>query len=392
MNLYALKSRWKLWLMLMTLAVVAASLLYANRLARDMAEQERQRMLMVGEFMRLPGIIPPEVTDFDFTVVSRMTEMNKTIPMILTDAQGHVVSAVNYGDKDAMVDTAFFRQELKTLKGLNQPIEIEDPYTGKQLIYYRNSTTYTQLTWFPFVQLFLVGLLVIVGYLAFSTARRSEQNLVWVGMAKETAHQLGTPLSSLIALVEMLKAEESDSPVVEMTIPEFEKDIEHLKVVAERFSKIGATPELKPTDLHAVLQKNLAYIRPRASRKVSFDFPAEGATPIMLNMNTLLFDWVIENLLKNALDAMGPEGKISAHITEDKRYVYLDLSDTGKGIPKSKFKTIFRPGYSTKTRGWGLGLSLTKRIVEEYHGGKISVLSSVINEGTTFRIQLRKLK
>ena len=229
-----------------------------------------------------------------------------------------------------------------------------------------------------------------VGYWAFSQARSAEQNRVWVGLAKETAHQLGTPLSSLVAWLEYLKMSTEDDEEIQSILVEFRKDLGRLELVAERFSKIGSIPSLEPCDLHQQLTKNFNYMKRRAAKKMQFILPEKTEESVVVNINPPLFDWVIENLLKNALDAMGQEGTISADYVEDKQYICIDISDTGKGIPTSKLKTVFEPGFTTKKRGWGLGLSLTKRIVENYHSGKIFVKESVVNKGTTFRITLPK--
>ena len=232
----------------------------------------------------------------------------------------------------------------------------------------------------------------MISYFTFSFNRQAEQERVWVGMAKETAHQLGTPITSLMGWIENIKLMYPDDENLTMIAEEMNTDIELLKLVADRFSKIGTTPDLEPFDIFKNLEKHLNYVRQRASRKITFAFPPLQPTPLMVNINPLLFDWVIENLLKNALDAMEGKGNISAMVSQDESSIYIDIQDSGKGIPKKNFKTVFQPGYSTKKRGWGLGLSLCKRIVEKYHNGKIFVLSSVEGEGTTFRIQLPQIK
>jgi len=243
-----------------------------------------------------------------------------------------------------------------------------------------------KLRYYPFFQLAVIALFLVVSYLAFSSSRKAEQNQVWVGMAKETAHQLGTPLSSLIAWQEFLKMKGTDAAYTS----EIEKDIQRLQTITDRFSKIGAAPALQKENVRDVLQHSIDYIRSRTSDKVSFSISTTGADHVFAPMNVPLFEWVIENILKNSIDAVGGDGKIHITITDQHQFVYIDISDTGKGIPKSSYKTIFKPGYTTKKRGWGLGLSLSKRIIEDYHDGQIFVKSSDLNKGTTLRIVLKK--
>ncbi|HNP48432.1 MAG TPA: HAMP domain-containing sensor histidine kinase, partial [Bacteroidia bacterium] len=249
----------------------------------------------------------------------------------------------------------------------------------------KDSELLIRLRYYPYFQLAVIALFLFVSYLAFSTSRKAEQNQVWVGMAKETAHQLGTPLSSLLAWLELLKMKGTSK---EYTI-EIEKDLQRLQTITDRFSKIGAAPALKKEDVYQVLVHSVDYIRNRTSDQVSFHID-KPVNEIYAPMNVPLFEWVIENILKNALDAMSGAGIISISITDQHQFVYMDINDTGKGIPKSSYKTIFKPGYTTKSRGWGLGLSLSKRIIEDYHDGQIFVKSSEMGKGTTFRIVLKK--
>ncbi|HRR23485.1 MAG TPA: HAMP domain-containing sensor histidine kinase, partial [Bacteroidia bacterium] len=240
--------------------------------------------------------------------------------------------------------------------------------------------------YYPYFQLAIIALFLLVSYLAFSTSRKAEQNQVWVGMAKETAHQLGTPLSSLMAWIEYFKSTAQDQNHVE----ELEKDVARLNTITERFSKIGSAPVLRKEDVYMVIENTISYIRSRTSSKVIFSLNKAQPHQVLAPLNIPLFEWVLENLFKNAVDAMDGEGKIDVMITDQLQFVYIDIADSGKGIPKSKFKTVFKPGYTSKTRGWGLGLSLSKRIVEEYHNGHIFVKNSEPNNGTTFRIVLKK--
>ncbi|MCH7535190.1 MAG: HAMP domain-containing histidine kinase, partial [Bacteroidetes bacterium] len=254
-----------------------------------------------------------------------------------------------------------------------------------QLLYYKKSTLLVQLQYYPFFQLGIISLFIIISYLAFSSSRKAEQNFVWVGMAKETAHQLGTPLSSLLAWLEILKDKGAD----ESTLKEIRHDVQRLETITERFSKIGATPKLHEHNVKDVISNTVSYLKSRVSDKVTFSITAEDKNITAL-LNAPLFEWVIENLIRNAVDAMKGEGTIKIHITPGKGTVLIDIEDNGKGIPITKQKTVFNPGYSTKQKGWGLGLSLAKRIIENYHSSHISVFKSEPGKGTTFRIALKK--
>jgi signal transduction histidine kinase len=272
------------------------------------------------------------------------------------------------------------------MKDENDPIIISVSETETQYLYYRSSILLENLKYYPIVQFAVILLFILVAYLAFSSSRNAEQNQVWVGMSKETAHQLGTPISSLMAWVELLKMQNID----ESLIQEFEKDTQRLERITERFSKIGSVPELTRTDVAETIRSTVAYLKTRSSAKVKFllDFSEQEVYEVPLNAS--LFSWVIENLCKNAIDAMNNIGTIQISIVEKGNQILIDLADTGKGISKSYFKTVFQPGFTSKKRGWGLGLSLAKRIVENYHKGKIFVKHSEINKGTTFRIILQK--
>jgi signal transduction histidine kinase len=284
-------------------------------------------------------------------------------------------------------DSAYLKRELAEMKESRPPIDIEYSKNAHSYIYYRDSILLTQLKYFPYIQFTIILLFLAIAYLTFSTSRRAEQNRVWVGMAKETAHQLGTPISALSGWVEHMKLIVT-SPEAASTIPEVEKDIARLELIAHRFSKIGSTPELASTNLLQEIDRNIQYIRRRASGKVIINIHSTDQN-IEALISPPLFDWVLENLLKNALDAIGGNGTIDITLSKQGKQVFVDVKDSGKGIPSSKFKTVFRPGYSTKKRGWGLGLSLAKRIIEEYHRGKIFVKESQVGKGTTFRLTLR---
>ena len=316
---------------------------------------------------------------------SEIVTNSASVPVIITDSTKTRV--INYGNipEAKMKDPIFEVATLHSMESQNNPIKINIANTGIRYIFYQDSFLLTQLKYYPFVQFFVIGIFLFIAYLLFSYARRSEQNQVWVGMAKETAHQLGTPMSSMVAWVELLKLKGVDQD----TLTEIEKDVNRLETITDRFSKIGSKAKLESTDIVSVVNDSMSYIRSRSSQKVNFTMNA-SADVILVPINVHLFEWVIENICKNAVDAMEGNGSITIDINEDDKNVLIDIADTGKGIPKSLFKTIFRPGYTSKHRGWGLGLTLSKRIIENYHTGKIFVKTSAMNKGTTFRILLKK--
>ncbi len=318
--------------------------------------------------------------------ISEVVVNAASVPVIVSDSTRSKVIASGNLEQVIDNDTTAMLQLTSNMEQENVPLEIELPDYGKCLIFYQSSWLLTQLKYYPFVQFGVIALFILVAYFLFSFSRRAEQNQVWVGMSKETAHQLGTPLSSLMAWVEILRMKGID----EETLGEINKDLHRLEVVTERFSKIGSVPELKPTDLGTVLRESLAYMQPRTSKKiqVSLQNHLPEGKQALVNLNIPLFDWVIENLYRNAIDAMEGQGELSLSYGEKGRWFYVDISDTGKGIHSSKLKTVFQPGYTSKKRGWGLGLSLTKRIVENYHRGRIFVRKSELGKGTTFRILL----
>ena len=319
--------------------------------------------------------------------ISEVAVNSASVPVIYTDSTK--VNIIAYGNIDSakISDTNFVKSTLAIMEAQNTPIEVQFSEEGKNYIFYQESTLLTQLKYYPFIMFGIIGVFLLVAYLLFSTARRVEQNQVWVGMAKETAHQLGTPLSSLMAWLEYLKSKGLDTE----TAVEIEKDVKRLETITERFSKIGSVPKLDTIDVVQVMQDAVNYMKLRTSKNVSFSIDSGADKQIFAQLNVPLFEWVVENLIRNAVDAMNGNGEIKVLISDQTQFVYIDIADTGKGIPKSKYKTVFEPGYTTKQRGWGLGLSLTKRIIENYHSGKIFVKGSEIDKGTTFRIVLNKI-
>lgn len=309
-----------------------------------------------------------------------------SVPVIVTDASEQKVIASGGFTADFLNNPTLVAEEIAKMKDQNEPIKVDLPEQGTCYVFFEESSVLRQLRFFPFFQFFIVFIFAGVAYLLFSYARKSEQNQVWVGMSKETAHQLGTPISSLMAWNELLKEQDVDQGI----ITEIDKDVHRLETIAQRFSKIGSVPELKEEDLVSVIENFVGYLQTRISSRVDIKFNKPEKQPILLPLNRYLFEWVIENLCKNAVDAMDGKGIIVIDISEDVHHIFIDIADTGKGIPSRKFKTIFKPGFTSKSRGWGLGLTLAKRIIEEYHKGKLFVKSSIIDRGTTMRIVLNK--
>lgn len=356
---------------------------YSNRLVRQLEEEEAERIQIWAEATRL--LVSPEYEgDVDFLL--NVVQQNNTIPVILTDESGKV-SAYRNLNPDKNWDENLFSIEIAKMKDQNPPIVVEY-LEGKRLyIYYENSIILNRLQFFPLIQLLAVAVFLILSYVSFSYSRRSEQDRVWVGMSKETAHQLGTPISSLMAWVELL---ESDSTSLnEEMIRELKNDLSRLEMITERFSKIGSKPALKSENLSECLQDSVQYLSKRCSSRIKM-FIRDESSPVIVPLNRPLFAWVLENLTKNAIDAMKGEGEIHFELQDFQDRIFLDISDTGSGIPSGKWETIFQPGFTTKDRGWGLGLALVKRIVVDYHKGKIFVKESQENKGTTFRIVLYK--
>lgn len=384
MNIYTRKQRWKLLLLVAAMLIGVTSLLYTNYLVKKLSEQEKKNVELWAEGIRQLSEISVEAGDISFAL--EVIRNNNTIPMILTDETGKVNSFRNL-DSLKSLDPKYLSDEVYKMRKQHDPIVIKfGKNNERNFVYYKDSMLLTKLRYYPFFQLGVIALFVFVSYLAFSTSRKAEQNQVWVGMAKETAHQLGTPLSSLMAWVEYLKTQQKNTE----HLAEIEKDISRLNTITERFSKIGSAPALKKENLMEVLQNSINYIKTRSSSKVSFKLETTPNHAYFAPINIPLFEWVLENIFKNAIDAMEGNGQIDINITDQQQFLYIDISDTGKGIPKSKYKTVFKPGYTSKARGWGLGLSLSKRIIEEYHSGQIFVRNSEVNKGTTFRIVLKK--
>jgi len=375
---------WKSALVLMALLIVSASLYYTHRLANELAAEEKKKVAQVVEAIRIISSGSDEGGSFELQVL----ESNTTIPFIIA-SEGDTIRDYRNDFKNIdlgrVSDTlAFLNKKLRDFKALNPPI-VSDFGTGVNYIYYGESYLLTQLRYFPYVQLTIIVLFLVVVLIAISAANRSMQNQVWVGLSKETAHQLGTPLSALAGWIELLR----DRPENEEAVQEMEKDLARLQLVADRFSKIGSTPELSETDLLPRLEAMVDYMQKRAPSKVKITLETDSAEIPVLTSGPL-FDWVLENLIRNALDAMPGQGSIHIAARNAPRQVVIDLTDTGKGMPRRLVRKIFSPGFTTKKRGWGLGLSLARRIVERYHHGSLFVKQTEAGKGTTFRIVLRR--
>jgi len=312
-------------------------------------------------------------------------ETNTSIPMILVDESDAILSWENLDDIKAK-NPAYLKKQLAIMKRQNDPIVINYLENKTQYVYYRNSDLLNKLTYYPLALILILSLFLAVIYMMFTSNKVAEQNKLWTGMAKETAHQIGTPLSSLLGWIAILKVENISTKYVD----EIENDVHRLNTIANRFSKIGSLPELKKHNVYNITKKTYDYLESRSSKQISFTFESEERE-LFSNLNIELFGWVIENLIKNAIDAMLGKGELSVQLTTDAKKIRIEVSDSGKGIPKSKFKKIFKPGYTTKKRGWGLGLSLSNRIIKDYHKGRIFVKKSEINKGTTFQIVLDKV-
>lgn len=396
MDIHHQRSNWKIWLAIAGIIILVVSLLYTSYLAQRLREGERNKALLL--FDAYETISNLTDIDADITLPSNIIESNQDIPIMVVSESGQVFYARNFGP-DLDTNKIFLAKKLTELKKKGpKPTAISDAST-RQLLYYQNSKLHELLTYFPYVQLLLLTVFIGVGYVSINNARRAEQNRVWVGMAKETAHQLGTPISAIIGWIEHLRdsyPEESEqiAALKQMqleVLKEMQNDVDRLDLIADRFSKIGSAPALTEVNIFDQMREITAYIRRRAPRKIVFDEPPPDVAPLMVAVNPPLFNWVIENLMRNALDALEEgTGTISWKITDHPDHIELDVSDTGKGIPPSDLKAVFEPGFTTKTRGWGLGLSLARRIIVNYHKGKIFVKHSRLGEGTTFTIILPK--
>jgi hypothetical protein len=382
LNIFRNRSNWQIFLFLFAILIGVGSLIYTQFLVRDLKAEERKKVEMWATAIRLINTADStQNLDFPFSIV----ENNKTVPVILTDGHDNIIAASNIG-QGKLDDSGFMAAKLEKMKSYNDPIIIDLGSGFSNRIYYKDSIILSKLMYYPYVQLGFILLFILASYLALSSSRKAEQNRVWVGMSKETAHQLGTPTTSMTGWIEILQNNYPDIPVIK----ELALDVKRLEKVTERFSGIGSKPSLTKENIKSLIQNSVNYLKTRSSSKVLFVLPfSADEEEINIPVNPALFEWVIENVCKNAIDAMEGDGAITIRVEEDDKHAIIDIADTGKGIPKSAYKKIFNPGFTTKKRGWGLGLSLAKRIIEEYHHGKIFVKSSEIGKGTCIRIIMK---
>lgn len=362
------------------LLIVVASLIVSHFLVENLSKEERNKIEIWAEATKE---MASNAENMNMNLVAQILKSNTTIPVILYDKKENFYTSANI-DLPELDDQIFLKQRAESFKKRHGPIIIEAEGFD-QYIYYDDSYTLKQLQLYPYVQLGVLFIFMITAFFALFTTMRMEQDRLWVGLSKETAHQLGTPISSLLAWLEYLKLKETNQSIVR----DMEKDVDRLQMITDRFSKIGSVPALDPQNMTDIIHRSIAYLEKRISKKVVFVVELSDK-PLYAQVNEPLLSWVIENLTKNAVDAMGGQGQIIYRLSEKGKFVSLDIQDTGKGIPKSKFRTIFNPGYTTKSRGWGLGLSLAKRIIESYHKGRIYVKTSEIGVGTIFCIELKK--
>ena len=382
-SIYDSRQRLKYLFILIATLIAIVSVFVSDKLVKSLAQEERQKVEIWAEAQRM---IATETNGSNMALILKILESNTTIPVLWCNEKDSVIAEKNIDlpEKDSDL---FLKNKVRELKSKNPPILIDMQDGTFQYLYYDDSIILKRLLIYPYAQLTVVFIFILIAFLALASTKKAEQNKVWVGLSKETAHQLGTPISSLIAWVEYLRTKDIDPSL----LTEMDKDVKRLQTIAERFSKIGSDPDPVPTNIVESIRAALGYMETRISSKVKINTYLPER-PILVLMNDSLFAWVIENLTKNAVDAMEGQGEISLKVEEREKVVLIDLADTGKGIPKSKFKTVFNPGYTTKKRGWGLGLSLVKRIIESFQGGKIFVKSSELGKGTTFRIKLKKYK
>ena len=382
MKIFGHKTFWKLFLLLIAVLIGMGSLIYTESLVSKLKVQERRNVQLWAEATRLISL-PDTSQNVEF--LSTIIENNNTVPVILTDESDSIISVRNF-DAHKSGDYRYIKEQLEKIKERNKPIVNNLEKGHYNLIYYKDSIILTMLIYYPYIQLGIIIFFILVSYLAFRSSRKAEQNQVWVGMSKETAHQLGTPTSSLAGWIEIL---EQKHPGISIT-KELALDVQRLEKITERFSRIGSKPVIKSDNIIGIISRTVDYLKLRTSSKVKIITDYNPDEKVVVPVNAALFEWVIENVFKNAVDSMEGSGEITVRITETERHALIDISDTGKGIPKSAFKKIFNPGFTTKQRGWGLGLSLAKRIIEDYHNGKIFVRHSEVGKGSCIRIVMNR--
>jgi len=376
---------WRTVLAIIAILIISGTVIYSQYLARKIARDEK---LKVEQWIDASKSLINAQETSDITFAFRIVKDNQSIPIIETNEKDSITNWINLDSAKAAGHPGYISKKLRQFKAQNPAIIWTDPNDSTRLnrYYYGNSRLLNEVRYYPIIQLFIVALFIIITLLSLRSSYRSVQNQVWAGMAKETAHQLGTPVSSLEGWVEMLKEDSRNEKIAH----ELEKDVNRLRLVSDRFGKIGSTPQLEEVDLVHQINNMVDYMRKRAAGKIVFAVNDHGHQQVIAKISAPLFDWVIENLLKNSLDAMEGKGSITVDIYDDKKSVHIDITDTGKGISSQNIARVFKPGFTTKKRGWGLGLSLSRRIIKQYHKGEIYVKHSEIGKGTTFRIVLKK--
>ncbi|MEE0975681.1 MAG: ATP-binding protein [Muribaculaceae bacterium] len=392
-NIYDINRYGKAVFLVVSVIVVALFVYFSNGLIEDLSQQERERMQIWADATKeiidtSNAAIDGEGGDVDVEFLLSIIEGNRNIPVLLVDDHDNILDKRNFdlpdkNDEFSLANQQFLEQKLHDLKGSTNVIEIEISPENRQYLYYEDSTLLKSLSIYPYIQLLVMLAFIAVVYFAVTSTKRAEQNRVWVGLSKETAHQLGTPISSLMAWMELLR----DLGVDAETVGEMDKDVKRLSTIASRFSKIGSKPQMESENLNDVVTRSASYMSSRISSRISLTINCCDHT-LPVKMSAPLFEWVMENLIKNAVDAMEGSGAITVTTAVDRGTAYIEVADTGKGISRKNFKTVFNPGFTTKSRGWGLGLTLAKRIIEQYHSGKIYVRTSEPGVGTTFRIDL----
>ena len=382
MDIYNNKNAIKIIFFLIAAVIGLGTLVYTDSFLKELRSEEMRRAKLFVEAM---DIAQNSNDDVNLNFVLKIIEGNTTIPIIVVGEDGDVSTHRNL-DPEKSKNKEWVKKQVKLMAEENEPIEVEFAENRKIKLYYKESTLLTQLRLYPILLLLVISVFIGIAYLAFSSSRRSEQNRVWTGMAKETAHQIGTPLSSLMGWIEILRTQNAD----EMALTEMEKDVSRLVTITDRFSKIGSMPAMKDENIAQVTEQSFNYLSSRASKKIKMTLTNNLSTSITMKVNKQLLGWVIENLVRNAIDSIDGAGEVKIEMTEQPKWIRIEVTDTGKGIAKAQQSAVFRPGFTTKSRGWGLGLSLAKRIIEEYHKGKIFVAQSELGKGSTFRILLPK--
>lgn len=388
MEIYKNNSIWKFGIALLGVFIIVFTMFYSQYLAKKLKEREETTVELFAQAIQsvsnesvLSTTQPQQDnTAMELSILERFSDM---IPVILENESGEL-KGFNYGGNE---DNSEFLEERKAVL-LERGFTPLKGFGSSSKIYYENSRLYRLISLFPIAQFLLLSTFVLIGYFFLIYSRRAEQNRIWAGMAKETAHQLGTPISAILGWIEHLKLMSEGQEEYNEVVVELQNDVDRLELIADRFSKIGSKPDLKKINIIEELDDARKYMQRRASKNVNFDFPDPSSSKFICKINSHLFNWVLENLLRNALDAMQGQGTIAAKVFEENNFLNIEISDTGKGIPSKLFKSVFKPGFTTKKRGWGLGLSLAKRIIENYHSGKIYIKNSKPNEGTTFAILL----